>query len=105
VRESLMLACALFISICGFAWLALAMEPHWRQVRGDVPIRPSVVKTLRTLGAAALFVSLLICLQVDHPSMASLVWIMSLAASALLITFTLSWRPRTLAWLAAWIRT
>ena len=99
-----MLGGALFISACGFAWLALAMEPHWRQVRGEAPIRPAVVKTLRVLGAAALFVSLLVCLQVDHPSMASLVWIMALAASALIVTFTLSWRPRALAWLTAWIR-
>jgi Protein of unknown function (DUF3325) len=32
--------------------------------------------------------------------MAALVWVMFLAASALLVAFTLAWRPRWLAWLA-----
>ena len=99
-----MLTAALFSSICGFAWLALAMEPHWRQVRGDAPINRRIATVLRVLGASALFVSLLLCLQVDHASMASLVWVMALAAAALIITFTLAWRPRMLAWLVAWLR-
>lgn len=99
-----MLAAALLACVLGFGWLALAMEPHWRQVRGDVPISRGVVTVLRALGASALLVSLVLCLQVDHVSMASLVWIMALAAAALIITFTLAWRPRTLAWLVAWVR-
>lgn len=99
-----MLIAALLACVLGFGWLALAMEPHWRQVRGDAPISRGIVTVLRVLGASALFVSLLLCLQVDHVSMASLVWIMSLAAAALIITFTLAWRPRTLAWLVAWVR-
>lgn len=100
-----MLVAALLACVIGFAWLALAMEPHWRQVRGsDAPISRSVVTVLRVLGAAALLLSLILCLQVDHVSMASLVWVMALAAAALIITFTLSWRPRTLAWLVAWVR-
>jgi hypothetical protein len=99
-----MLLAALLACICGFAWLAFAMEPHWRQVRGDVPIKRGTVSVLRILGAAALFGALLLCLQVDHVSMASLVWVMALAAAALIITFTLAWRPRTLAWLIAWAR-
>ena len=99
-----MLLAALLACVCGFAWLALAMEPHWRQVRGDVPITNGTVKFLRVLGAAALLVSLLICLQVDHASMASLVWVMSLAAAALVVAFTLAWRPRALAFLIIWLR-
>jgi uncharacterized protein DUF3325 len=104
VREVVMLVAALLACVLGFAWLALAMEPHWRQVRGDAPISRRAVTMLRVLGAAALFVSLLLCLQVDHVSMASLVWVMALASAALIITFTLSWRPRALAWLVAWVR-
>jgi hypothetical protein len=99
-----MLIAALLACVLGFAWLALAMEPHWRQVRGDAPISRGVVTVLRVLGASALFVALLLCLQVDHVSMASLVWIMALATAALIIAFTLAWRPRTLAWLVAWAR-
>ena len=48
-----MLAAALLACVCGFAWLALAMEPHWRQVRGDAPISRRVATVLRVLGAAA----------------------------------------------------
>lgn len=102
MREATMLAAALLICICGFAWLALAMEPHWRQVRGDAPISRRVTFVLRLLGVAALLVSLTLCLAVDHASMASLVWVMSLAAAALIVAFTLTWRPRALAWLVAW---
>jgi hypothetical protein len=45
-----------------------------------------------------------LCLNADHVSMASLVWVMSLAASAMVVAFTLTWRPRALAWLVAWVQ-
>lgn len=104
MREVVMLVAALFASVCGCAWLALAMEPHWRQVRGDAPINRRVTTMLRVLGAVALLLSLWLCLQVDHVSMASLVWVMALATAALIIAFTLAYRPRTLALLVAWVR-
>lgn len=102
--DELRLVIALLLSICGMAWLALAMKVHWQQVRAGAA--PSVVNivTLRCLGAVALSLSLWICLQVDHASMASLVWVMSLAASALFVAFILTWRPRYLAWLLLWVR-
>lgn len=104
MRNTLMLTAALFVCICGFAWLALAMDTHWRQVRADVPVSRRVVIILRLLGSVALFFSLWLCLQVDHASMASLVWVMSLAAAAMVVAFSLTWRPRVLAWLVAWIK-
>jgi hypothetical protein len=86
------------------AWLALAMKVHWQQVReGSVPSARTAI-ALRCLGALALALSLSLCLDVDHGSMAALVWVMSLAASALIVAFTLSWRPRALAWLLLWAR-
>jgi hypothetical protein len=101
--KALLLALALAMCVLGMAWLALAMEVHWRQVRSDdVPPRPGVAHTLRVLGAAALLAALLICLRADHASMAALVWVMGLAGSALAVAFTLSWRPRVLAVLVAW---
>lgn len=102
MRESLMLLAALACTVAGFGWLALAMENHWQQVRGTPPAGRGTVLALRVLGTAALAGSLLICLEVDHASMASLVWVMALAASALAVAFMLSWRPRWLAPLAAW---
>jgi hypothetical protein len=104
MRDALMLIGALFVCICGMAWLSLAMEPHWRQVRGQAPVSRRITVVLRVLGSAALLVSLVLCLNADHVSMASLVWVMSLAASAMVVAFTLTWRPRALAWLVAWVK-
>jgi Protein of unknown function (DUF3325) len=60
---------------------------------------------LRVLGALAITGSLLLCLRADHPGMAALVWIMALALAAMMVAFTLSWRPRVLAPLVAWVKT
>jgi hypothetical protein len=77
-------------------WLALALDSHWQQVHGAGDLRLPTRRLLRVLGAVALLSSLGIALLVDHPSIAPLVWIMGLAASALMIAFTLSWRPQWL---------
>ena len=104
MSDSLMFALALFCSICGMGWLALAMKVHWQQVRGDVDNSIRTVRFLRVLGVCGLAISLLLCLSRDHGSIAVLVWIMSLAASALTVTSLLTWRPRCLAWLVFWAR-
>jgi hypothetical protein len=103
VPDALWLLAALLCSVAGLGWLALAMQAHWEQVRVASRRHPGSVLALRLLGAAALLASLLICLRVDHASMAALVWVMALAAAALIVAFTLSWRPRWLAPLVAWI--
>lgn len=99
----MLLFIALLISIAGAGFLALSMDVHWAQVRADAHCPQQVARLLRVLGAACLAGSLVLCLRVDHVSMASLVWFMTLAGSALVVTFTLSWRPRWLAPLVAWI--
>lgn len=102
--DAVMLAAALAASVLSMAWLALAMETHWEQVRGTAPLPARTVRALRLLGAAGLGASLALCLAVDHASMAVLVWVMGLAASALAVAFALSWRPRWLAVLMPWVR-
>ena len=102
--DAVMLAAALAASVLGMAWLALAMETHWEQVRGTAPLPARTVRALRLLGVVGLGASLALCLAVDHASMAALVWVMGLAASALAVAFTLSWRPRWLAVLMPWVR-
>jgi uncharacterized protein YjeT (DUF2065 family) len=102
VAESMLFVVALFCSFCGMGWFALAKPAHWKQARGSLPLAPHTRRTLRALGAAALLVSMLLCFWVDHASMASLVWIMMLPASALLVTFALAWRPGWLTWLVGW---
>lgn len=98
--NALNLAAAIACSGLGFAWLALSMEVHWEQVRGPGPASPSTVRLLRVLGAAGLALSLVLCAVADHPTMAALVWIMSLALGAFCVAMTLTWRPQVLSVLA-----
>jgi hypothetical protein len=104
MSRTLLLLLAVGCSVAGMAWLALAMDAHWRQVRGAVAARRAVVLGLRLAGALALAVSLLLCLRADHPTMAALVWVMSLAVGGLCVAFALAWRPRALAPLVGWLR-
>lgn len=101
MRDALMLLAAQAANVAGLAWLALAMPAHWEQVCGRSACHPRAARLLRAVGAGALAVSLLLCMAVDHPSMASLVWVMSLAAAALAVAFTLAWRPH---WLRVLVR-
>jgi len=105
MRDALMLAAALAANVAGLGWLALAMDVHWQQVRGRAPQTRAMVRLLRVLGVLGLAGSLALCLAVDHASMASLVWVMALAAAALVVAFTLTWRARWLGVLVAWART
>jgi hypothetical protein len=104
MHNVLILTAAIAAAVAGAGWLALSMEPHWQQVCGGRPASAVTVRLLRALGALAWLASLLLCLWADHASMAALVWVMSLAGSALTVAFTLSWRPRWLAPLVAWAR-
>jgi Protein of unknown function (DUF3325) len=104
VADALLLSIALSCCICGMAWFALAMKTHWQQVRGAEPLERATARALRAMGSLALFTAFLICLRVDHVSMASLVWVMSLIPAILVVAFTLSWRPLWLSWLVVWVR-
>ena len=102
--EALSLAAALACNVIGLAWLALAMQTHWQQVLSQRVLPARAVTTLRAMGLAGLLLSAVICMSVDHASMAALVWVMSLAAAALMVAFTLTWRPRIFAPLVFWSR-
>ncbi|MBK9131494.1 MAG: DUF3325 domain-containing protein [Gammaproteobacteria bacterium] len=102
--EALSLATALACNVIGLAWLALAMQAHWQQVVGQRVLPVRTATALRMLGIAGLLVSMVICVGTDHASMAALVWVMSLAAAALMVAFTLTWRPRVFAPLVFWSR-
>ena len=95
---------AFVAGIAGMGWLALSMPVHAQQAWGKAP-SSRTARVLRWLGASSLFAALLLCLAVDHASMASLVWVMTLAASALVVAFALSSRPTWLRALAPWVRT
>lgn len=94
---ALLLSAALLVCVVGMASLALAMDVHWAQVRSGKLTRGGLWR-LRMLGALGLGAALVLCLAVDHASMAVLVWVMTLGASALVVGLALTWRPR---WLLA----
>ncbi len=98
--DAVLLALALALSLIGMASLALTMEAHWAQVCDSLPQSPAAVLRLRVVGSASLSAALVLCLIVDHASMAALVWVMTMAASALAVAFTLTWQPRWLRVLA-----
>jgi cytochrome bd-type quinol oxidase subunit 2 len=101
---ALWLALAYAACVAGFAWLALAMETHWQQVRGaEAPPSLRTAWVLRACGVVALVLSLLACLRADHASMAALVWVLMLAGAALTVALTLSWRPRWLRVFVPWL--
>jgi len=96
VPDALLLTLALGASCAGQACLALSLESHWRQA-GAPGRRPPAVR-MRATGAGLLVVALMLCLAVNHPSIAALVWIMMNAVAATSVAATLAWRP---AWLRA----
>jgi len=99
MHDVLLLTASVLTGVTGMAWLALAMEVHWAQVCRQ-PLPANAVLRLRILGGAALLASLVLCLLVDHASMAALVWVMALTAGALTVALLLTWRPHWLVWLA-----
>lgn len=100
---ALLLLAALLASVAGMGWLALSMPVHAQQVWA-VPLSASACRALKLAGAIAMAVSLVLCLAVDHATMASLVWVMGLTAAAVGVAMTLAWRPHWLRLLAPWIR-
>lgn len=98
---ALLLSAAMLTCVAGMAWLALAMDVHWAQVRSGGTLSTGGVWRLRVFGALGLGAGLALCLAADHASMAVLVWVMTLGASALMVALALTWRPgwlRALAW-------
>lgn len=100
--DQVLLAGVVLSNIAGFGWLALAMDAHWKQVHGGRRAPDGRRTRLRLAAGAAFLISLILCNLSDHATIAALVWVMALAAGAVLVAFTLAWRPgllRPLAWL------
>ena len=95
--EALYLTAAALLSLVGMAWLALSMDVHWAQLK-QIPLAdshpPKVI--LKALGYSALFVSLVLCLVADRPSIAALVWMMLMSVTAVSVAWVLSKSPRSL---------
>jgi hypothetical protein len=101
MADGVLSAASFLCAVCGMAWLALAMQVHWSQVRNHATHGAAVARRSRSFGAFALALSLVGCFVADHPSVAALVWVMTLSASAFAVAMTLAFKPRLLSWLAA----
>lgn len=104
MSDALRLTGAVLFDIAGFAWLALAMDTHWRRVCGSGEPTRAARRRLRVAGGLAFLLSLILCVLSDHATIAALVWVMALTAAALVVAFALTWRPvllRPLSWLAS----
>lgn len=84
---------ALLLAILGFAWIALAMAAHWRQVWGSRPLSARSKMTLRTAGGLALLLSLICVLTGESLAMSVILWFMLLAAATLIVSLALNRRP------------
>lgn len=103
VSVAFLLSAALLTSFAGMGWLALSMPVHAQQVWKGLP-SSRATRMLRWLGCAGVAAALVLCLLADHASMAVLVWVMTLAGTALAVAFTLTWHPRWLRVFAPWVR-
>lgn len=115
--DSLWMLAGFACAFLGMAWLALAIDVHWRDVHGpgvydphtprstDSPASTAAaasaapITTLRILGIVALLTSLTLFLQADVATMACLVWMIALALAAMAVAFTLAWHGPALRWL------
>lgn len=97
-----LLLAAVACALVGMGWLALSLPAHAQQAWGRVP-PTATLRLHRALGGTALVCALLLCLAVDHATMAVLVWAMILSGAALAVAFVLSSRARWLRALAPWI--
>lgn len=99
-----LLAGAALVNLTGFAWLALAMSAHWQQVHASAAPSTRTRHLLRLLGSGSLVAGAVLCFLADRPSMAVLVWLMLLVATAPMVAMILAWRPRLLRALWPWRR-
>jgi hypothetical protein len=96
MSDAAWLVLAFLANLLGMGWLALSFDKHWQQVHGGQALGVSRRRRFRIAGVVALASSLAAGFAADHASMAPLVWLMSLAVTALGIAMALAWRPRWL---------
>lgn len=101
--ELLTMLGAAAMSYVAFAWLALSQEGHWRALPGNADhTAPAahVLRRWRWRAACMLACAYALCLWGHGPSFGTVLWALLLAAGAMAVAFTLSWRARWLRLLA-----
>ncbi len=95
---------ALLLNLLGFALLALSQPRHRERVHGTngtvAPVKPAQ----RAIGFIAIGLSLVACLRSQGAGFGSLLWVLEMAAAAMAVAFTLTWRPHWLRGLGGLVR-
>ena len=92
---------ALLLNLLGFALLALSQPRNLEQVlKENITIAP-VATTQRAISFIAIGMSLVVCCVSQGASFGSLLWVLELAAAAMAVALTLTWRAH---WLRGFAR-
>jgi hypothetical protein len=90
---------AFLYAYAGLALLGLAMNRHYQQVWGRIPVAP-ISLALRLCGWSLLAGSLLTCILKISWSIGFASWVGALSAAAAVLIFLLPYRPKAAAALA-----
>jgi hypothetical protein len=97
VLESLgLLLATAACDLMGFACLALTRPRHWKEVTGTAAPPARRARALRLVGFPLLVAGGLLAILRDGPGFGSLLAVLAWTASAWVVAFTLTWRPRWL---------
>jgi hypothetical protein len=96
MMATLLLLFASLAGYSGFACLALAMPEHWANAGGDPDGQATRRHRLRLSGAMMLCMACAVCIWRDGASFGILLWTLLMSASAIAVTFTLTWYPQLL---------
>lgn len=98
--EALSLTAAWMSSLTGFSILALAQDRHWEAVTGMAADRRRHGAHLRVVGGALQCAACALTVPSQGMAFGILLWAIAMTAAAMLIAFTLAWRPHWMAGVA-----
>ena len=104
MREGFWALAGLMAAWLGFALLALSQERHLSRFYQSNSHPVLSRRAQRAIGFIAIGVSLVCCIAGQGASFGSLLWVLSLSATAMATALTLTWRPHWLYWLAHALR-
>ena len=87
---------AWLLNLLGFALLALSQPRHLQRVFGENRTVALAPTAQRAIGFIAIVLSLVVCCTSQGASFGTLLWVLEMAAAAMAVALTLTWRPHWL---------
>ncbi|ARP94004.1 DUF3325 family protein [Bordetella genomosp. 13] len=96
---------ALLLGYLAFALMACAMARHRDDIAGCELPEPTAAagQSLRLAAGVLLLAALCAAISLAGPAFGALLWAMDISLAAMLVAFTLTWRPGWLAPLLRWV--